>query len=120
MVFEPHQAVTVVSCDEPAILLPFVLKDSLVQIAGDADVESMASVGHDVGKIGALLRVAIVEETSVMRSDEVSPEILRLRLRLTSKEWNIGQFPATRKLPFLQQQSAAKNSRSQSAGGTDR
>jgi hypothetical protein len=55
MTFEPHEAVAVVFGSETLMLLPFVLEHALRQLSSDSDVQGVASAGHNVSKVAALV-----------------------------------------------------------------
>ena len=57
---EPNEAIAVIARGETLVLLPFVLEDTLEEIACNSDVEGMAAAGHDVRAIGALVHELIV------------------------------------------------------------
>jgi len=60
MSLKPDESITVVARSESFVFLPFVLKNALEQISGDADVERPATARHDVSEIAALVHGLIV------------------------------------------------------------
>jgi molybdenum cofactor guanylyltransferase len=99
MAFEPYQTVAVVSCGEAFVFLPFVLENTLLQIAGRSYVERTAAAGHDVGEIEALMYAVILGESREMQCDEEQLQILRLRLRMTSETVRVGGMPSAGTVP---------------------
>jgi len=68
--FEPDQPIAVISSSKAIVLLPFVLEHSFMQVAGDADIESMAATGHDVGEIRALVHGGMLRRSRDLRCDK--------------------------------------------------
>ena len=52
---EPYQAIAVVTGSKALMLLPFVLKYTLVKIACYSDVQRVTPAGHNVSEIRALV-----------------------------------------------------------------
>jgi len=59
---EPDQAVAVVIRREAVTLLPLVLKHTLVQVAGYADVDRAAAACNDVGEVASLVITRMLAE----------------------------------------------------------
>ena len=78
---EPNQTIAVVTRGEPVMLPPFVLEDTLHEIARHPGVKRMTAAGHDVGAVGAFVHEHIVRLQGWRC--EKQPQILRLRLRMT-------------------------------------
>jgi hypothetical protein len=57
------------------MLLPFVLENTLEEIARYPDVERMAAAGHDVRAIGALVHWLIVRLKGDLGCGERQPQI---------------------------------------------
>ena len=55
MSLKPDKTITVITRSESFMLLPLVLKDSLLQITRDSDIKRPAATGHDVIEIAGLV-----------------------------------------------------------------
>jgi hypothetical protein len=55
MTLKPDQAIAIVSRSVAIVLFPFMVEDTLKQVAGRADVERAASAGHDICEITSLV-----------------------------------------------------------------
>jgi hypothetical protein len=67
VLFKPHETVAVIAGRKPLVLLPLVLENTLLKVAGNADLEGMAAAGHHVNEIAVLPHPAIVEQESTIR-----------------------------------------------------
>jgi hypothetical protein len=90
MSLEPDESIAVITRSEAFLFLPFVLKYALLQITRYAGVKRMATAGHDVCEIGALVHALILSGNGASRCDEEQPRILPLHFVQRQDDSSLG------------------------------
>jgi hypothetical protein len=98
MALEPDQAIAVVASGEPFMLLPFVLENTLEEVARYSNIEGVAAAGHDVRAVGVLVHWLIVRFVGEEEWDEEQPQIPHC-VRDDNVFWGVrGGLPVIQKL----------------------